>query len=155
MWAGITGPDIHKYYIKGGLKMPVIKKSVSLSTDVIEMVDAFVGRYYGEEFSARLAEIVEDYTAMVSRAKKEVAPLLSEAEWNYLRDMLNGTIVDAGADFAAYLAMDVEDANRLDGLGEKWEIDASALAQKLKSLSFFHGYAIIKAVDEWWAKNDT
>lgn len=91
------------------------------------------------------------YYAILSRTLETVT--LSEAEWNLLRDALNGTYVDewwTGNELAAEIA----DA-LADGMGQKWGLDArdgARLIDTLRRLSAAETFAIIDAVERWWQR---
>jgi hypothetical protein len=53
-----------------------------------------------------------------------------------------------------HLWAEVEDADRLDGLGAKWGIDAHALAARLRDLSPGARMAILDAVERFWTHAD-
>jgi hypothetical protein len=63
-------------------------------------------------------------------------------------DALNGTILDEH--FWQGLWAEVYDADRLNGLGEKWEIDAKALAGRIRDSSPGAKLALAEAVEEFW-----
>ena len=58
-------------------------------------------------------------------------PELSEGEWNFLRDMLNATLLEP-ASAIRFLWMSAE-ANLADGLAEKWEVDGPGLVEWLRA----------------------
>jgi len=73
---------------------------------------------------------------------------LSEAEWNLLRDALNGTWIDETS--YRHLWMEIADAIRLDRLDEKWGVDGPALVEKLRGLCPGACMAVAHAVERWW-----
>lgn len=92
---------------------------------------------------------LERYYLLIER---ELALLdLSGAEWNLLRDASNGVIWEAWS-AATMLWANTEDAIRLYGLDEKWEVDGEALVRKLRNLSAGAVWAVIDAVERWWAE---
>lgn len=129
----------------------VTKKSVSFCPETLKQIDDFVCRGYDvTELSAKIREMIEDFSVALGRALKEVGPMFLEPEWNYFRDMLNGTLVTSDFHPVSTLLMQVADADEYDGLGAKWEVDVGALLEKVKGLSSFQGYAVLKSVDAWW-----
>ena len=129
------------------------KKSVSLSPEAVKIVENFVSRCHGvDEFSTRLTEIVEDYVAEVARAKQEIEGIFSEPELNFVRDMMNSTIITAQFHPVSTLVMMVEDSQTYDNLGDKWKLSTAELVTKIKRLTSMQGYAVLKLSDEWWAK---
>jgi hypothetical protein len=63
-------------------------------------------------------------------------------------DALNGTLL---VDRPEALTASVEDAMRLDGLAEKWEVDAAALTEKLRGLTALELHAVADAVERFWS----
>jgi hypothetical protein len=73
---------------------------------------------------------------------------LSRGEACGICDALNGTILDESG--WQCLWAEVADADRLDGLGEKWSIDAQALAARIRDASPGAKLALAEAVEEFW-----
>lgn len=102
-----------------------------------------------DAFSQTLNGSVERYLAVC----KAHRPALSRAEWMALCDVFNGTILDANAiKFAGrFLALEMEDGIRLDGLDQKWGIDSTALLAKLQPLTLAETCAVVHVVEVFWA----
>lgn len=96
---------------------------------------------------------LERYYTVLERTLAGVA--LDERAWNLLRDALNGTWADSW--WAAHeLAAEVEDALG-SGLGEKWGLsgpEQGALLAQIRGLSPAAVWAVIDAVERWWARQD-
>ncbi len=129
-----------------------IKKSVSLPEELMSVVENFPSRHHGlEEFSTKLQEIISDFAAMIGRTKREVLEILTEAEMNYLRDLLNSSLIYADQfPVRTILAGSIEDGDKYEGLGEKWGVNVPALVQKVKNMAEFQAYTAVKMVDEYW-----
>jgi hypothetical protein len=120
-----------------------------------------VGRYQSQ-VSEILADPVfaEDVSAAIYgpavRARRhalcrqlEIASLaLTRSEACAICDALNGTILDEHS--WQSLWCEVYDADRLNGLGEKWEIDAKQLATRIRDASPGAKLALAEAVEEFW-----
>ena len=76
--------------------------------------------------------------------------LFTEAELNFLRDSLNGAVLMPELAYQPSLILMIEDSGRLDGYGDKWQVDVPALVSKVKALSEFECYALSKSIDQWW-----
>lgn len=74
---------------------------------------------------------------------------VSEAEWNYLRDILNGTYVDV--DTARMLWAEILDAD--PAVAERWGIDQRELAERVRALPIAARLAICDAVERWWRQH--
>jgi len=78
---------------------------------------------------------------------------LSEAEACAVVDAMNGTVFDATS--YRHLVMSMEDACRLDGLDEKWGFDGDALVARLEALTPGQCWALVDAVERFWARTRT
>jgi hypothetical protein len=102
--------------------------------------------------SSRINSIAERYLHIVDRD----CPALSEAQWCAICDALNGYWIDAGdIGLGVRLAWaEVEDADRLNGLGKKWGIDATALARRLRDGTAGEQVAIAEVVQRFWRRSE-
>lgn len=100
-----------------------------------------------DSLSGRLSTAADRYLEICDRHKPE----LSEAEWNACRDALNGCWMADTMSVESVWAS-IYDADRLDGLGKKWGIDAKALAIRIRDMPLVEKIALIEAVESWWAK---
>jgi hypothetical protein len=84
-------------------------------------------------------------------------PTLHWREWAAIFDALNGCWLQSDSQFTANLLTslwaEVYDADRLDGLGPKWEIDAKGLAEKIREMDYATTMAIVDAAERWWARD--
>lgn len=90
--------------------------------------------------------VVERYQTIVARS----IPALTEAEWMATADALNGVALWHEAGCLPWL--EVADADRLNGLGAKWRVDAQALARRLHDAPYASVVAVIDVVERLWAR---
>lgn len=76
-------------------------------------------------------------------------PSLSEAEWKLINDACDGVIYDTTS--ARLLWAGIDDAIRLDGLADKWQVDGPVLVNKLRNLSAAQVLAVIDQAERFWA----
>jgi len=134
--------------------MPVVKKSVSLPEEIVKSVENFPSRIRGTtEFSTKVQEMIEDLTKLIARVRKLIEPLFAENEFNYLKDLLNSSILTPDLSYKTMLLASIEDANIYENLAYKWQINAEELTAKIKSLSEFECYVLVKIIDEFWNQN--
>ncbi|MCB0067038.1 MAG: hypothetical protein KDD77_07805 [Caldilineaceae bacterium] len=76
-------------------------------------------------------------------------PALSDAEQMALHDALNSTRLDAQSARMLWAIMD--DAIRLDGLADKWEIDGWGLVNRLREMTPAQCLALVDASERYWA----
>lgn len=127
------------------------RKSVSFPQGILDLIERFPsGTKQPLEFSTKVQEIIRDYSLLLDRAQKGLKALFTEAELNFLRDSLNGAVLMPELAYQPSLILMIEDSDRLDGYGEKWQVDVPALVAKVKALSEFECYALSKSIDQWW-----
>ena len=97
-----------------------------------------------ENLSGRVNGIIGHYSRMTA----EAAPALTTGEWFFLMDMLNGTFIEDNT--GDHLWADISESGRLDGLGEKWEVDAEAFAAKIRAMPHAARCAILDVVLRYW-----
>lgn len=57
---------------------------------------------------------------------------------------------DVGVGSPAYLAAEVEDAIKYDGLAAKWEVDGPALLTRMWGWTYGQRWAVVDATERWW-----
>lgn len=83
----------------------------------------------------------------------ELKGKLSEAEWKFLADSLNGTfITETFRCSQVALWANCEDAERFDGTGSKWEVDMDGFKAKVLSLTGAQVDALYARVESFWDK---
>lgn len=113
----------------------------------LEAIIGATGDETGITTSKRVNVIGDRYAEILRRERVE--KMFSEAEWNALRDMLNGTLNEPASLIAGSLAQGWDDALQ-DGIAEKWGVDDFEMTRRLAGLSFPQQIAVIEAVEKWW-----
>lgn len=112
--------------------------------------DALGARATGErDRSAVASRMMERYAEICRRS----LPELSDAEWDLLRDSLNGWLPEPAAS-VGWLAMGVRDSIEMDGLAGKWGVDGPALLSRLEALDYAGCLAVLDAVEQWRATKE-
>ncbi|WP_194724058.1 hypothetical protein [Noviherbaspirillum malthae] len=121
------------------------KKSIYIGPELEEAIgkDAEI-----TGLSHRINQIGDRYAQIMKSI--DIGPRFSEAEWNLVRDSLNGTSHEPAAMIQA-VWHGISDSIGLDQLDEKWEVDGPALLKKLQALSYVEQVALVEAVEQWWA----
>ena len=101
----------------------------------------------GDINSGRVNQVLDRYAEILRRERVE--KMFSDAQWNALRDMLNGTLSEPAELIRGSLAMSWEDSIE-DGIAEKWDVDPQSMQQKLAALTYVQEVAIVEAVERWW-----
>lgn len=86
-----------------------------------------------------------------SYSMDEIKGKLTEQEWKYLADSLNGTLALGSFRYSnSVLAAGVEDSDRLDGLGSKWDVDVKVLTEKILAMTAAQIDVIYTRVEGFW-----
>lgn len=133
--------------VKGARK---VVTSATLSPAAIAAVKARsageTGRYAIHSDSGVLDRMATRYAAVCERHR----PVLSRAEAMLICDALNGTwLSDAGS--VAWIAAEIEDAIRLNGLDQKWKVDGPDLLRRAATWSYAERLAVVDLVERFWA----
>jgi hypothetical protein len=129
--------------------MPATPRHITLSPGAENALGDRSGgkRGLGGDRSAAVSRMMERYAEVCRRH----LPDLTEAEWNLLRDSMNGLCPEPAAS-VAWLAMGVRDSIALDHLDEKWDVDGLGLIRKLDALDYAGCCAVLDAVERWWVE---
>ncbi|MGH2367596.1 MAG: hypothetical protein ACRDI2_05300 [Chloroflexota bacterium] len=118
-----------------------MKLSIYAGPPLAQAVDGWENR------SGRLNRIAERYLDIVQRE----CPVLTEAEWCAVCDALNGYWMEGGDNLGVRLMWaEIDDADRLNGLGVKWSIDAQALATRVQEMRVAEQVAVAEVVERFW-----
>lgn len=103
----------------------------------------------GRSRSSLISAIADRYSEIVRRSM----PNLSVPEWCAIFDVLNGCWMHDGAAMAAQgIAHQIADASSMDGLGEKWGIDAMSLAHRIADLPFASLVSVLDTAERFWTQ---
>ena len=130
---------------KASSRHVVHKLTLRLPGDVVQALRE-IAEPWG--LSARTTEIVRLHVEIIRTSTPEFAL----NEWSAICDALNGWALLGGDAMGATSAwMNVHDAATGDALGEKWEIDAFALAHRMRDLPYPAAVAVCEVVRRFWA----
>lgn len=103
----------------------------------------------------KIAESIATLQQIRRRSQGELKGIFTPAEWSYMADSLNGSLVTA--DFRCLpvaLVAGIEDSDLYDGLGAKWDVDVKALCGKIEKLTAAQVDAVFTRVEEFWDSED-
>lgn len=125
-------------------------KSFTLSPPMIAWLDSRVDdSIRWSSRSAVLEGIIERYRDITKRDLQSLQ--LTEAERNLICDALNGVwLHDSGS--IAFIPAEIDDAVRLNGLGEKWMVDGRKLAERLGKATHGQLVAVVEMVEDFWRR---
>ena len=99
------------------------------------------------KLSSRLAVIADRYTEILRRARIDTR--FSEAEFNAIYDCCNGTWFEPAQLIVNAVLANFDDS-LIDGLAEKWEIDAGEVIAKLRALTYADQVALVEKIEQFW-----
>lgn len=111
------------------------------------MALALVG--FDENRSGRINTICDRYLQIVASE----SPTWTQAQWSCVCDALNGSWLSDEINIRLAWAS-ISDADKLDGLGAKWGIDAQALAEQVRAFSHSQTIAMVEIVERFWNRTD-
>ena len=115
-------------------------------------------KYIQENYKNQNVGIINALDALImirAYSLAEIRGSFSPGEWSFLADSLNGTMTDGSFRCnAGALAYHCLEANRLDTLGEKWEIDVLDLMDKIQDLTAAQVEALYFRVEQFWEDED-
>lgn len=154
--------------------MPTEKKRIQIIPDPGAMAAVGIDVGIADNLSSyAIGGVIGRYADLVRQASRELGAVLNEAQWNLLADVLNGCAdvgIASGGGIPAItlITAEVEDAQRLNRIGEKWLLTekeeklplarartlaaerVSDLVSRLAALTPAHGVAILAAVRWFW-----
>lgn len=110
----------------------------------------------GEKSTSKNAIIaIEGFIDIKKRTMKEIHGFFEEREIKYLVDIANATMFDSN--FAAQkktLIASIEDSDRYEGTGEKWDVDVQGLIGKIDKLTSAQCYFLQRETYLFWYETD-
>lgn len=142
--------------------MALSAKSFRLDSQAVETLTRLQAIHGYETQGGAVSHALACWEAVLGIASEEIAGTFSREEWCAIADACNGTLWDemlGGRSAGIHLAANVEDAHRLNGLGEKWfgadgDKAIRELLGKLQSLDYAQGWALLRAVCWFWQHTD-
>lgn len=105
-----------------------------------------------DNMSEEIRKRLEAISCIRKKSEREIKDLFTNNEWMFLRDTLNGTLVEdifrvSPECLATHCAESCEFA-------PKWEIDLDALQKKCLSLTGAQVESVYHSIEEWWDKQE-
>jgi len=101
--------------------------------------------------SAGTEKAVDAYVALRPRIIQDTMKKFSRSELSAMIDTLNGTMFQSQfASKPQMLAYEMEDGDKYDEIGEKWEIDVDLLVNKIKLLNPASCYFMQEEINRFW-----
>ena len=122
--------------------------TINIDADTARGIDD--RRRDGETRSARLAQDLADYYALLDAGSRRARTVLSPAEGMLILDVQNGAHTAPVHWLGERLLNQVRDAITLDGLAEKHGVDAERLLNKLENLGDMASVALVDFADMAW-----
>lgn len=122
--------------------------TLRLDNDVIDLLNE-----RGNSINAEVQALLRRYRDLRTYALNELRGKFSPAEWLYMADSFNGTLIsdDSGVRYStAALLSHIEDSNTYDKLGSKYKVDVQALMQKCEKLTHSQLDALYCRIARFW-----
>jgi hypothetical protein len=116
------------------------RKSIYLPDEIMPII----GASDSGGFSQRLVGIVRDWENIIHDAMPE----MSQKEWLYLMDMLNGVVLEGRQ--ALFLGSDIIESGEMDRLDKKWEVNAREFGKRIDALPLASKIAIHDVAYRFW-----
>lgn len=130
------------------IKMETKNITVRIPENIADWLD---GR--NNSYNSAIVDALEKAMFIERYTMNEIKGKLTENEWKYLADALNGSLALGTFRYSSSaLVASVEDSDQLDNLGIKWDVDVKVLTQKISSLPASQIDAIHTRVEEFWNK---
>lgn len=122
--------------------------TIRIPSNIAEWLDGKKNSYNGAIVDAlEKAMFIERYTM------SEIKGKLTENEWKYLADALNGTLALGTFRYSSSaLVASIEDSDQLDDLGNKWGVVVKELTEKISAMTAVQIDAIHTRVEFFWNK---
>lgn len=127
--------------------MPVEKYNISMAPENHAAIEARGAAQFGLR-SATINTSLERYFAVLAATRRNLVQQFSDGEIGAMLDACNGTLF-GNPHSIRLLWANIEDSVP-DGIEAKWGIDASALAQRLRGLSYAENVTLVDAIEQWW-----
>ena len=126
--------------------MTTITKTVRMTAD---QADYVTNNY--KNLNQGVNEIIDTMRIVRNASTYELRGKLTEAEWKFLADSLNGSMTDGQFRVnAKALAAHCEDSDMYDGTASKWGVDLKALTDKIEALTAAQVEALYWRVEAFW-----
>lgn len=120
--------------------------SIRIPTELVEYLEK---KDLG--MNGAIVDCIEKTAYFEKYAMRDIQGVFSPEEWKYIADSLNGTIIDGDFRyFSGALVANIEDADKYEMLGGKWNVDVKKLCDKVSRLSCSSIDAIYRRVEAFW-----
>ena len=123
-------------------------KTVSIRIPA-EMVEYLEKKDMG--MNGAIVDCIEKVMFFEKYAMRDIQGVFSCEEWKYIADSLNGVIIDGDFRYiSSALVANIEDADKYEMLGSKWNVDVKKLCDKISRLSCSSIDAIYRRAEAFW-----
>jgi len=125
-------------------------RALSFHTPDEAIISALDERTLDGSRSLVIEKALNCYFRMLADGRASLRHQLSEAELSLIGDALNGIHLDAFR--VRFLRHEIADACSVNGLHEKWGVDARALDRKFAEFSLPELVALSDAIERFWKR---
>ena len=128
-------------------------KVISLRLPV-EMVGALAKK--GNSVNQAVIESITKLNTLERYSMKELRGVFTESEWVALLDAFNGTSITTDFRYQPeFVSAQIADSDMYDGIGAKFNVDISALCEKVDKLTAAQVDSLYTRIETFWDNTDT
>ena len=128
-------------------------KVISLRLPV-EMVGALEKR--GNSVNRAVIESITKLNTIERYSMKELRGVFTESEWMALLDAFNGTTITTDFRYQPeFVSAQIADSGMYGGIGAKFNVDISALCEKIDKLTAAQVDSLYTRIETFWDNTDT
>ena len=117
-----------------------MRASIYMGAPLQGLVEDFESR------SGRINEVAARYQAILDAD----CPGFTQAEWSAICEALNGFFMEGVESHPRLAWAEISEADRIHNLGQKWDVDAEALALRVRALPMGALIAVCEVVQRFW-----
>lgn len=136
--------------------MVKISKSFRLEKNILEIVDSFNTNTSGADATEKLSSMVTTLNSMIKYTKSELANYFTYDEALLIISAFNGTLYSPNTvNPKAVLIGNVQDSIVLENYDIIYNVDKTALLNKLDRLTQFQSYVVLQMAFDFWSLPDS
>ena len=127
-------------------------KSVRFSDSALEAINNYpTSCRDGGDFTSRLEELIQASSVLLEMTKWELKDVFTINEACLIVDTTNSLLYGPQYSPKSSLALSVSDGDIYENLGEKWDVDISALLLKIGALTNYQCHVVFLLCNQFWS----
>lgn len=130
--------------------MKTVQKSIRINPTTLQKIDEF-----SSSTNEGIQTATDSFLLLQKHTLEELKDIFSKDELNAIIDSFNGLIMENWyMPITKMMIWEIEDANRYEGLSERWNIDYDNLIEKIKKLTSAQTYFFMFEISRFWNLDD-